>query len=128
MQQATLFHEDIFEALRTDILMLGGPKVVGAMLKPEADPQAAGRWLSDCINTAKAEKLGLEQMLFIMRRAREQGSSAAMFFMADECGYSRPQPLEPEDERAKLQREYIGATKALAKIAERAERLFGGEQ
>lgn len=126
MQQATLFHEDIFEALRTDILMLGGPKVVGAMLKPEADPQAAGRWLSDCINTAKAEKLGLEQMIFIMRRAREQGSSAAMYFLADECGYNRPAPLEPEDERAKLQRAYVEATNNLARIAQKAERLFGG--
>lgn len=125
MEQATLFHEDVFEALRTDILMLGGPKVVGAMLKPEADPQAAGRWLSDCLNTAKAEKLGLEQMIFIMRRAREKGSSAAMFFMADECGFSRPAPLEPEDERAKLQRAYVEATQNLARIAKQAERLFG---
>ncbi|CUR48466.1 hypothetical protein BN2364_4025 [Alloalcanivorax xenomutans] len=125
MEQATLFHEDVFEALRTDILMLGGPKVVGAMLKPEADPQAAGRWLSDCLNTAKAEKLGLEQMIFIMRRAREKGSSAAMFFIADECGFSRPAPLEPEDERAKLQRAYVEATQNLARIAKQAERLFG---
>jgi hypothetical protein len=127
MEQATLFHEDVFEALRTDILALGGFKAVGALLKPESDPTAAGRWLNDCLNTSKPEKLGLDQMLLIIRKARDSGSSAGISFIADECGYSRPMAIEPEDERAKLQREYIGSIKALAKLTERAERLFGSD-
>lgn len=37
--------------------------------------------------------------------------------------YTEPLPVEPEDERAKLQREFIESTKALSKLAQRIESL-----
>jgi len=45
-----------------------------------------------------------------------------LLFLAREAGYADPQPVEPEDERAKLQREYIEATKAMQRLAGRMER------
>ena len=46
-----------------------------------------------------------------------------MAFIAMECGYSTPQPVEPEDERAALQRQYIEAAKSMARIADRIEQM-----
>jgi hypothetical protein len=44
-----------------------------------------------------------------------------MHFLNVEAGYAPPQPVDPEDERAKLQREAIEAIASSA-IAERLER------
>lgn len=119
----SLFHESLADALRECITVCGGLKIVGAMLWPEKGPDIAGRLLADCLNDAKREKLSPEQVLLILRLAREKGCHAGMTFIARELGYADPQPIEPEDEKAKLQREYIEAARAMAKIADRIERV-----
>jgi len=48
---------------------------------------------------------------------------AGTYFICDACDYERPRPLEPEDEQAKLQREYIQAVRALEKITKRQEHM-----
>lgn len=42
---------------------------------------------------------------------------------ARQLGYTLPTPVEPRDEAAELQRQYIEATRALMKMSERIERL-----
>jgi hypothetical protein len=54
---------------------------------------------------------------------RERGCHVGMTFLASECGYAPPQPIEPEDERAQLQREYIDAVKLLSVLSMRLERV-----
>lgn len=46
-----------------------------------------------------------------------------MRWIAGDAGYSEPQPTEPDDERGRLQREYIEAAKSMQRMAERIERL-----
>ena len=46
-----------------------------------------------------------------------------MAFMARDAGYSDPQPVEPEDEVARLQREYVEATKALLHMANKIDAM-----
>lgn len=46
-----------------------------------------------------------------------------MSFLSQETGYAAPLPVEPADEAAELQRQYVESTKALLKMAERIERL-----
>ena len=46
-----------------------------------------------------------------------------MAFICRDLGYSDPQPIEPEDERAALQRQFIESTALLVKMAERIEDL-----
>jgi hypothetical protein len=55
--------------------------------------------------------------------ARRKGSLAVMRWMAHDAGFAEPIPVEPEDERAKLQRDYIEATKMLAQIANRIDSI-----
>lgn len=119
--QYALLHESITDALREVVQACGGPKKVGAMLWPELPiDQAAGK-LRDCLNPDRREKLSPEQTVLLARMGREVGCHALMVFMARECGYADPSPIEPEDEVARLQREFVEATKALGALAARIE-------
>lgn len=124
MDQPALFHESINDALRDIVKHLGGVKKVGAEMRhADMNPDQAGRWLSDCLNDDRREKLSPDQVLYLLKRGREIGSHGAMAFIAQECGYAAPQPIEPEDEKAALQRQYIEMAKAMGKMAERIEAL-----
>ena len=119
----SLFHESLADALRDCIAACGGLKAVGKLLWPEKDADIAGRVLADCMNEAKREKLSPEQVLLLLRMAREKGCHAGATFIMRDLGYTDPQPIEPEDERAKLQREFIEASRHMARLADRIERV-----
>jgi len=55
--------------------------------------------------------------------ARKKGCHAAMTYLARELGYADPQPVEPEDEKAKLQRQFNESVAALLKMGERIQGL-----
>lgn len=122
MTQDSLFYESVTDALDGVVKACGGAKAVGCRLWPEKTPQAAHTLMLACLNEARPEKLSPEQVLWLLAAGRKVGCHAAMNYLAREAGYSDPLPVEPEDERARLQREYIEATKALQAIAGRIER------
>ena len=119
----SLFHESLSDALRECISACGGLKVVGKLLWPEKDADVGGRLLSDCLNESKREKLSPEQVILILRLARKRGCHAGIMFIARDLGYSDPSPIEPEDEKARLQREFIEASRHMARLAERIEQI-----
>lgn len=123
MDQSALFHESINDALRDIVKHCGGVKRVSAEMRPDLTIDNAGRWLADCLNDDRREKLSPDQVVYLLKRGRAIGSHEAMAFIAMECGYSTPQPVEPEDERAALQRQYIEAAKSMARIADRIEQM-----
>jgi hypothetical protein len=123
--QPALFYESINDALRDLVATLGGLKPVGARLRPELGADHAGRWLSDCLNADRREHLTPEQVMFLLIEGRKAGLHGAMTWLASECGYSAPAPLEPQDERAELQRAFVAATHHQAHILARMERLAG---
>jgi hypothetical protein len=123
MTQEPLFFEDIYEAIRTDVMAMGGFKRVGAMLWPEKMADKAGEHLNNCLNRTRQEKLDPEQVLFIKREAKKRGSYATLFYEADDVGMTRGQPIEPEDERAKLQRQFIESTRLLEQMVGRMQSL-----
>jgi hypothetical protein len=124
MDQQPLFLESINDALKAAVAGMGGTKVVGARMRPEMSPDHAGRWLADCLNGDRREHLSPERVVWLLREARAVGVHHAMGYIAQECGYNYI-PVEPADERAELQRQYIEAAKAMARMAERIERVSG---
>jgi hypothetical protein len=123
--QMPLWHEDIYDALRTVVMALGGWKKVGTMLRPEWEekPDTAGRWLQDTLNRDRAEKLDFDQFFKLLREGRAAGCHVAMRQIARECGYGDPQPVEPEDELADLQRQFIASMQANKRLVDRMEKL-----
>lgn len=123
MEQPALFYESFNDALDAAVKACGGAKVVACKLWPDKSPDAAHRLLLACLNESRDEKLGPDQLLFVLKLARERGFHGAINFLTRDAGYADPMPIEPEDERARLQREFIEAQRAMQKLAERMERV-----
>lgn len=123
MQQTALFHDDIYEAISTDVQALGGPKKVAVRLWPhKKDPGAAGEYLKCCLRADRAEKLDPEQVMLIKNWAKEVGSYATLTFESQDIGFEF-QIIEPEDEIVRLQRQFIAAQEGMGQILKRMEKL-----
>lgn len=119
--QIPLFFESYEEAIRAAVNSLGGFKKVGSLLWPSKPADDAGRQLAACLNTDKREKLCINELALIRREARKAGVHILAHYEARDAGYSEPQPLNPEDEAAQLQREYIAAVRGLQALQTRID-------
>ena len=123
MQQETLFYEDIWDAIRTDVMAAGGWKAVGHALHPKKTPPAAAEFLKCQVNPSRNEKLDAEEIALIKKLAKAKNSFAIHYFECDQLGMTRGSPIEPEDEMAKLKKDYINAVEFMATIQKRMEQL-----
>lgn len=123
MEQEPLFHEDLNGALGYVISALGGAKVVGNGLWPSMPVDKAGRKVSDCLNENHAQKFSLDDLLWILAEARKRGVHSAMAFINNHAGYAAPVPIEPEDQLAALQREFIQAHQGISELMRKMERF-----
>lgn len=116
--QFELFHESIYKALDTCIQALGGAKSVGIDLWGNSTtPDKQGDKLNDCLNPTRAQKLGLDEMLYILRKAHDVGCHAGINFICRDTGYTDPQPVDLEDELAQREREFIQAVDKIEGLA-----------
>lgn len=123
MNQAPLFFEDINDALRHAVSVLGGPKKVAPMLRGEEVPiEAASRWVSDCLNPDRPAQFHPHQILVLLRTAREMGDHTAMRWLAGECGYDAT-PVTKAEEVDRATSAVEQAAKALASAVSAFERL-----
>lgn len=116
--------EDIYEAYRDCCRSIGGKawaKTIGSMLWPAKMPDDAGKLLNNCLDKNRSEKLDPEQTLFILKEARKSGCHSAINYICEISGYRSPEPIEPIDEMAELQREYIGAVETMRTLTEKME-------
>jgi len=120
-----LFYEDVNEALREVVNHLGGAKKVGVMLWPDKSVEQAHPLLLACFNTERRERLTPEQVVLLLKWGREQGCHAALHFICDTTGYHRPDPINSEDEKARLQREFVEGVKHLNELEQRMEAMGG---
>src|SRR5574343_811968 len=107
MDQPALSFDDINHARRHVITALGGAKEVGSQLWPEKDIDTAAKYLANCTDGNRHEKLSLDQVMWLLKKGREADCHVAMHYICAECGYVPPQTREPLDEMAQLQRDYI---------------------
>jgi hypothetical protein len=123
--QQELWHDSLEDALRDVVHALGGTKEIGYRLWPGKGPQEASKYLSRILDSTRAEKPTLGELLLILKWGREAGVHTAMGYIAQETGY-KAEPVEPEDERAALQREFNDSVKRLEKIQRDLARVNGG--
>jgi hypothetical protein len=74
------------------------------------------------VDQHKDEKLDLEEVIAIARLAKDRGNHALMQYLGSELGY-RVEAVEPEDQHATLQREFINAVELVAKINKQMENV-----
>lgn len=122
------YEDDLNEVLRTCVMAAGGYKVVGARLWGDKAPDAAGRHLANCLNSARQERLSPAQVLAVARIGRQHGCHAYMQHLADTLHYEAPVPRTALDAAAELQRQLVEATREvnerLARMAELQEAML----
>lgn len=123
IEAAVSEHESLNDALIECVKACGGSKAVGVALWPAKGVEAAQRSLLACLNPDRSEKLSPDETLLVMRMARDRGCHAGMQYAAFFLSYTMPVPVEPKDEAAELQRQFIESTKRLAQMADRIEKL-----
>ncbi len=124
MAQEKLFYEDEFEALAMTISNSDKSfKEVANHMFPNLKPDAAYAKLKAWLSPTGDGHPSLGHVIAICRFC---GRFDALFFACDELHHERPPRIEPEDEVARLQREYVEATKALVKMATRIEQIQAG--
>lgn len=118
-----LLYEDELDAARDAVKHLGGAKKVGPLIWPDKAPETAARYLLDCLNGARAERLSPSQLLLLMRLAREVGFHGLAGYMLREAGYAPPVPVEPQTEAEVLTRRMAAIVGEFSALTNRLERL-----
>jgi hypothetical protein len=116
LHQPALFVDTSEDAVRDTVRGLGGAKVVGPALWPAKKPDRAERDLLDCLNANNPRELSFDEIMLIGELGRDKGLHLIAGFVNMRLGYAPPVPVDPQDARAELQRQFIDAV-------DRVERL-----
>lgn len=106
--------ESLNQALVECVKAAGESANVGPKLWPEKTRESAQRLLLDCLNEDRPAKLSPEQVVLILRLARERGFHGGIGYMLSNLGYAPTNPIEPKDEAADLLRQVIETQRTLA--------------
>lgn len=117
--------ESLNDALVECVKACGGSKVVGVAIWPAQGVEAAQRKLLACLNPDRNEKLGPDEVLLVLRMARQRGFHDALGFICADLGYTAPTPIDPKDEIAELLRTNNELRMRLLQSSERIEQLLG---
>lgn len=111
-----LFLEDIYDALQALVWRLGGAKTVGGRMWPHKPAEQSRQQLLDCLNRDNARKLDLDELLALLRLAKEAGYHDTKHWLDGELGYEPSAPSDPAIQRDRLADE-------MARAAENFDRL-----
>jgi hypothetical protein len=123
--QPDLWHDSLEDALRSVVEALGGPKRVAGDLWPSKSITEGARHLNHCLDSSRAEKLALDEVVWILKAGAAADVHVGMHWLAESCGYEMPKRINPDSERDRLMREYIRSVEAQQALVRRLEALHG---
>lgn len=126
-QQQPLFIEDVYDALRAAVQCLSGAKTVGGALWPHKPIDQARKDLLDCLNRDNGRKFDAEEILAILKMAREAGYHQAKHWIDHALGYEHT-PLDPVIERDRLAEALEHAAKSFEGLQRDARALLESGQ
>lgn len=120
--QQLRMNDNEFDAIGDDIKALGGPKVAAAIFFPTKTPDQGAATLRAWANQNRDEEPDFGQLMLLIEESRRRvGFSEVARYMEQRLN-CRMEFMSPEDERARLQREYVAAVNVLVSVAARIER------
>jgi hypothetical protein len=120
-QQLPLVVDSLNDAVRDTCRVIGFNEIA-LELWPKKGAKEAARYLNDCLNPERPHKLDGEEIVYIAKRGREAGLHLITSFICMETGYAPPVPVDPDDARAEMQRQFVDAVNR----AERLGKLIAG--
>lgn len=123
--QHQLFHEDVFDAMRSDAEQIGGPrglKVVAGHLWPSKPVDQAARWFADCLNRDRPAKLDPEEFIHFLVLAVQHNAFCTLRFLggATRCEFKRVTPEEIQASVADRMETAVQSVRALLREWESA--------
>ena len=92
------FAENELHCLRQAVDMFGGAKLVSAELWPMKDPIKGGKWLDCCLHQGRPEKLGVREMVAILKLCADSGIHEPKRWFDARMGYEPSCPIDqPSD-------------------------------
>jgi len=122
MDELELF-DTVDDMLNGIVVALGGPKKVGGLLWPELPVERAAQNVRDRLNADRRELFSPQQVLFLLKSARDQGYHAGMRWLSGECGYTGVKPAERDQQKADLQRQFVRAVDIVQRLGKQLEKL-----
>ena len=116
-------YENIEDALRDAVRVLGGTKAVGGKLFPSLPIEQAASRVADCLNVDRRQHFAPSEVCWLLRQARIAGHHETMAHLATVAGYEPPRPASDPEELAALQQAFIRATTDLMAIGQRIETI-----
>lgn len=116
-------YETLNDALIDCVRAAGGSKHVGPKLWPEKTPECAQRMLLDALNEDRPAKLSPDQLLLVLRMAREKGHHGGIAYILTDLGYAPTTPIEPKDEAMELQRQAGELAATLERVLDKYQRV-----
>lgn len=117
------FHESAEDATNMAIIRSGRHfKEIAHALWPEHKPDSAYARLKNSLRPDAREKLTADQHVLI---ANLCGEYDFLYYVAQGCHHSRPDPVKPEDEQATLQKQFIASVVELRQLANRINAKAG---
>jgi hypothetical protein len=123
MDQGSLFIERFEDAVDALVRAIGGRKNVAQRLWPTKDPRDAHNLIDACLNTARREKLGAEEIQWLLAEGRKANCHILAEYLIGKAGYAPPVPVDPESEKEKLAREFMRSVEEQRKITARMEQM-----
>jgi len=117
VQQAELFFDCPYSALRSTVEALGGAKRVGLDLWPARTAEDAARRLLHCLDPERPERLDLYELFAIWRMGRVRGIHCLAEYVGQDMSYDI-RPISKQERKAQLGEQLqalVSATAALAR-------------
>ena len=106
MDQANLFEDNIYDALESLVLSLGGPKRVANRLWPDKGIEAGAKDLRNALNPDHRAKLDLFDLIHLMQLGQATGDHIVIERICKDVGYEAPRPVNREEQVEELQKRF----------------------
>lgn len=116
-----LFSTD-FRAALSDLCNQVGWKTCAAELREDMTADDAAKWLHNCLDPARAQKLDIDQIETLLRIGRRHNCHVAMQALGEGCGY-RVEAIDIDSERDRTHADIAAMMAAVSEKLERLERL-----
>lgn len=115
-------NDNEFDAIGDDIKILGGFKPAAGIFFPTRTPDQGAATLRSWCNPTRQEEPDFGQLMVLIEEAKKRAGYSEVIRYMEQRLNCRIQFMAPEDEQAKLHREYVAAVAQLARLTDRIER------
>lgn len=115
------FNESIEDAIGDDVKSLGGPKTAAKHFYPDLTPDQGAAILRAWALANRAESPSPSQLFLLVELSKAKVGFSECARYQEHRLNCRIEWLHPEDEKARLQREFVNAVERLNSIQQRLE-------